>query len=77
MRATVGQRWLARLSLVAAAAAVLVLLAVAGARSLALVGLRLGCLALTAAGLWWPSPAGQCCGPKPAMNLEAAPPDGP
>jgi hypothetical protein len=53
MRATVGQRWLARLSLVAAAAAVLVLLAVAGARSLALVGLRLGCLALTAAGLCW------------------------
>lgn len=53
MRATVGQRWLARLSLAAAAAAVLVLLAVAGARSLALVGLGLGCLVLTAAGLWW------------------------
>jgi diacylglycerol kinase family enzyme len=53
MRASVAQRWLARLSLAALVAAVLVLLVVAGAKSLGLVGLGLGCLVLTAAGLWW------------------------
>jgi diacylglycerol kinase family enzyme len=53
MRASVAQRWLARLSLAAVVAAVLVLLVVAGAKSLGLVGLGLGCLVLTAAGLWW------------------------
>jgi diacylglycerol kinase family enzyme len=52
-RATAAQRWLARLSLVAVAAAVVVLLVVAGARSLALVAVGLGALVLTAAGLWW------------------------
>jgi diacylglycerol kinase family enzyme len=52
-RATVAQRWLARLSLAAVAAAVLVLLVLAGARSLGLVGLGLACLILTAAGVWW------------------------
>src|SRR6266705_746031 len=50
---TVSQRWLARLSLAAAAAAVLVLLAVAGAKSLALVAVGAAGLAVTAAGVWW------------------------
>jgi diacylglycerol kinase family enzyme len=52
--ATVAQRWLARLALVAAAAAVLVAPLVAGFRqSLALVLVGLAGLALTAAGGWW------------------------
>jgi diacylglycerol kinase family enzyme len=53
-RATVAQRWLARLALVAAAAAVLVAPLVGGfgtGLALALVGLA--GLALTAAGVWW------------------------
>jgi diacylglycerol kinase family enzyme len=53
-RATVVQRWLARLALVAAAAAVLVAPVVAGFRqSLALVLVGLAGLALTLAGAWW------------------------
>jgi diacylglycerol kinase family enzyme len=53
-RATVAQRWLARLALVAAAAAVLVPPLVAGFRqSLALVLIGLAGLALTLAGAWW------------------------
>ena len=52
--ATVAQRWLARLALVAAAAAVLVPPLVAGFRqSIALVLVGLIGLALTAAGVWW------------------------
>jgi diacylglycerol kinase family enzyme len=52
--ATVAQRWLARLALVAAAAAVLVAPLVAGLRqSLALVLVGLAGLALTAAAVWW------------------------
>jgi diacylglycerol kinase family enzyme len=48
------QRWLARLALVAAAAAVLVAPVVAGLRqSIALVLVGLAGLALTAAGAWW------------------------
>ena len=53
-RASVAQRWLARLALVSAAAAVLVAPVVAGFRqSLALVLVGLIGLALTAAGVWW------------------------
>jgi diacylglycerol kinase family enzyme len=53
-RATVVQRWLARLALVAAAAAVLVAPVVAGLRqSLALVLVGLAGLALTLVGVWW------------------------
>ena len=49
-----AQRWLARLALVAAAAAVLVAPVVAGFRqSLALVLVGLAGLALTMAGVWW------------------------
>jgi diacylglycerol kinase family enzyme len=52
--ATVAQRWLARLALVAAAAAVLVPLAAIGFRaSVALVLVGVVGLALTAAGVWW------------------------
>jgi diacylglycerol kinase family enzyme len=52
--ATVAQRWLARLALVAAAAAVLVPPVVAGLRqSIALVLVGLAGLALTLAGVWW------------------------
>jgi Diacylglycerol kinase catalytic domain len=52
--ATVVQRWLARLALVAAAAAVLVPPVVAGFRqSLGLVLVGLAGLALTLAGAWW------------------------
>src|SRR4029453_5569714 len=52
--ATVAQRWLARLALVAAAAAVLVAPVVAGLRqSIALVLVGLIGLALTLAGIWW------------------------
>jgi diacylglycerol kinase family enzyme len=51
---TATQRWLARLALVAAAAAVLVPPLVAGLRqSIALVLVGLAGLALTAAGMWW------------------------
>ena len=53
-RSTVAQRWLARLALVAAAAAVLVPLLVAGFRqSVAMVLVGLVGMGLTAAGLWW------------------------
>ena len=53
-RATVVQRWLARLALVAAAAAVLVAPVVAGLRqSIALVLVGLAGLGLTLAGAWW------------------------
>ena len=53
-RATLAQRWLARLGLVAAAAAVLVPLAGIGFRaSVALVLVGVAGLALTAAGIWW------------------------
>jgi diacylglycerol kinase family enzyme len=53
-RATVPQRWLARLALVAAVAAVLVPPVAAGLRqSLALVLVGLAGLALTAAAAWW------------------------
>jgi hypothetical protein len=53
-RATVAQRWLARLALVAAAAAVLVPLAAIGFRaSVALVLVGVVGLGLTAAGVWW------------------------
>jgi diacylglycerol kinase family enzyme len=52
--ATVAQRWLARLALVAAAAAVLVPPLVAGLRqSIALVLVGLAGLALALAGVWW------------------------
>ena len=52
--ATVTQRWLARLALAAATAAVLVAPVVAGFRqSLALVLVGLAGLALTLAGVWW------------------------
>jgi diacylglycerol kinase family enzyme len=52
--ATVAQRWLARLALVAAAAAVLVAPVVAGLRqSIALVLVGLVGLFLTLAGVWW------------------------
>jgi diacylglycerol kinase family enzyme len=51
---TVAQRWLARLALVAAVAALLVPPVVAGLRqSIALVLVGLAGLALTAAGAWW------------------------
>ena len=53
-RATVAQRWLARLALVAAAAAVLVPLAAIGFRaSVALVLVGMAGMGLTAAGIWW------------------------
>jgi diacylglycerol kinase family enzyme len=53
-RASMAQRWLARLSLVAAAAAVLVAPLVAGfGKGLALALVGLAGLALTAAGVWW------------------------
>jgi diacylglycerol kinase family enzyme len=53
-RATVAQRWLARLGLVAAAAAVLVPLAAIGFKgSLAVAITGVVGLALTAAGIWW------------------------
>jgi diacylglycerol kinase family enzyme len=53
-RATVAQRWLARLALVAAAAAVLVPLAAIGFRaSVALVLAGMAGLALALAGVWW------------------------
>jgi diacylglycerol kinase family enzyme len=53
-RASMAQRWQARLSLVAAAAAVLVAPLVAGfGKGLALVLVGLAGLALTAAGVWW------------------------
>ena len=53
-RATVAQRWLARLALVAAAAAVLVPLAAIGfGQSVALVLVGLVGMGLAAAGVWW------------------------
>ncbi|WP_050502161.1 diacylglycerol/lipid kinase family protein [Streptomyces monomycini] len=47
------QRWLARASLAAAAAAVLVLGVFAGIRTFALVGVGFAGLAVTAAAVWW------------------------
>jgi hypothetical protein len=53
-RATIAQRWLARLALTAAAAALLVPLAAIGFRaSVALVLVGVAGLGLTAAGIWW------------------------
>jgi diacylglycerol kinase family enzyme len=52
-RVTVAQRWLARLALAAAAAAVLLMLGVAGAKSLGVVAVGVAGLGLTAAGVWW------------------------
>jgi len=52
-RVTVAQRWLARLALAAAVAAVLLMLGVAGAKSLAVVAVGVAGLGLTAAGVWW------------------------
>lgn len=49
----VKSRWTARLSVAAAAAALLVLLVFAGLRSIALVGLGLAGMVVTAAGVWW------------------------
>ncbi|WP_320783363.1 diacylglycerol/lipid kinase family protein, partial [Streptomyces sp. CRN 30] len=48
-----GQRWLARASLAAAAAAVLVLGVFAGIRTLGLLGVGLAGAAVTAAAVWW------------------------
>ncbi|MFD3910533.1 diacylglycerol/lipid kinase family protein [Streptomyces sp. NPDC058603] len=47
------RRWAARLALAAGTAALLVLLVSAGLRSVALVGVGLAGLAVTAAALWW------------------------
>ncbi|MGW0908397.1 diacylglycerol/lipid kinase family protein [Streptomyces sp. NPDC002853] len=47
------QRWLARASLASAAAAVLVLGVFAGVKTLALLGVGLAGLAITAAAIWW------------------------
>ncbi|MFE4371209.1 diacylglycerol/lipid kinase family protein [Streptomyces sp. NPDC056835] len=47
------RRWAARLALAAGAAALLVLLVFAGLRSVALVGVGLAGLAVTAAAVWW------------------------
>ncbi|MFD7120351.1 diacylglycerol kinase family protein [Streptomyces sp. NPDC059922] len=49
----VDRRWAARLALVAGTAALLVLLVSAGLRSVALVGVGLAGLAVTAAAVWW------------------------
>ncbi|MGY0022165.1 diacylglycerol/lipid kinase family protein [Streptomyces sp. cg35] len=48
-----GQRWLARASLAAAAAAVVVLGVFAGLRTFALLAVGIGGLAITAAAVWW------------------------
>ncbi|MEU6251945.1 diacylglycerol kinase family protein [Streptomyces sp. NPDC047043] len=50
---TSRQRWLARASLAAATASVLVLAAFAGLRTIALVGVGLAGTAITAAAIWW------------------------
>ncbi len=50
---TRGQRWSARASLAAGAAAVLVLVVFAGLRTLGLLAVGLAGLAVTAAALWW------------------------
>ncbi len=52
-RASLAQRWFARLTLATVAAAALVLLIAAGARSLVLLAVGAAGLLLTAAGLWW------------------------
>jgi diacylglycerol kinase family enzyme len=52
-RTHAAQRWLARLALAAAGAAVALPLAFAGLRSIALVAAGLGGTAVTAAGAWW------------------------
>lgn len=49
--ASLAQRWLAHLVVAVAAAAVLVLVGLAGLKSIALVGVGLAGLAITAAGL--------------------------
>ncbi|NUP21538.1 MAG: hypothetical protein HOZ81_36825, partial [Streptomyces sp.] len=48
-----ARRWAARLALLVAAAAIAVLLASAGVRSLTLLGVGAAGLAVTAAALWW------------------------
>src|SRR5690349_753570 len=48
-----ARRWLARLAFVAAAAAVVVLLAVAGRRSIALVAVGAAGLAVCLVAVWW------------------------
>lgn len=53
VQSQMGQRWTARLALVAGAAAVLVLLVFTGPKSIVLVGLGLAGLVVTAAGVWW------------------------
>ncbi|MFI9024219.1 diacylglycerol/lipid kinase family protein [Streptomyces sp. NPDC053560] len=48
-----GERWLARLSLLTAAGAVVVLLLFAGLRTVVLLGVGAGGLVVTAAAVWW------------------------
>ncbi|MDX2525835.1 diacylglycerol/lipid kinase family protein [Streptomyces europaeiscabiei] len=52
-RGRLVQRWSARLALIAGLAAVVILLVVAGFKSLALLGAGLAGLAISAASLWW------------------------
>ncbi len=52
-RGPVAQRWLARASLISAAAAVLVLGVFAGVKAFGLLGVGLAGLAITAAAVWW------------------------
>ncbi|MDX3691056.1 diacylglycerol kinase family protein [Streptomyces europaeiscabiei] len=52
-RGRLVQRWSARLALMAGLAAVVILLVVAGFKSIALLGVGLAGLALSAASLWW------------------------
>ncbi|WP_069884071.1 diacylglycerol/lipid kinase family protein [Streptomyces luteocolor] len=52
-RGPVAQRWLARASLISAAAAVLVLGVFAGVKTFGLLGVGLAGLAITAAAVWW------------------------
>jgi len=52
-RARLVQRWSARLALAAGVAAVVILLVFAGVRSIALLGVGLAGLVISAASLWW------------------------
>ncbi|WP_328837256.1 diacylglycerol/lipid kinase family protein [Streptomyces europaeiscabiei] len=52
-RGRLVQRWSARLALMAGLAAVVILLVVAGFKSIALLGVGLAGLAISAASLWW------------------------
>ncbi|MDX3543178.1 diacylglycerol kinase family protein [Streptomyces europaeiscabiei] len=52
-RGRLVQRWSARLALIAGLAAVVILLVVAGFKSIALLGAGLAGLAISAASLWW------------------------